>query len=65
MLLYELRGPLLRVPPYLADERYLLCLRILLEELLSRFTVLESTGPTRRVPSTVIAGIASAPLVLS
>lgn len=38
--------------------------RVLLEELLERFTVLEPAGPVERVPSTVIAGVKSAPLVL-
>jgi cytochrome P450 len=39
--------------------------RILLQELLARFTTLEPTGPVERVPSTVIAGVRSAQLVFS
>jgi cytochrome P450 len=39
--------------------------RVLLEELLARFATLDAAGAVRRVPSTVIAGIASAPLQLS
>jgi len=38
--------------------------RVLFEELLDRFTVLEPAGPVERVPSTVIAGVRSAPLDL-
>jgi cytochrome P450 len=37
--------------------------RILLEELLTRFTTVEVAGPVVRTPSPVIAGVKSAPLV--
>jgi cytochrome P450 len=39
--------------------------RVLLEQLLERFAALESAGPVVRTPSTVIAGITSAPLTFS
>jgi cytochrome P450 len=39
--------------------------RVLFEELLDRFTILEPAGPVERVPSTVIAGIRSAPMVFA
>ena len=40
-------------------------LRILLEELLDRFRGLEPAGEVERTPSTIIAGITSAPVVLT
>lgn len=38
--------------------------RVLLEELVGRYDRLEPAGPVERVPSTVIAGVARAPVVL-
>jgi cytochrome P450 len=39
--------------------------RVLFEEILDRFTTLEPAGPVERVPSTVIAGIRSAPMLFA
>jgi cytochrome P450 len=39
--------------------------RVLFEELLDRVTRIEPAGPVERVPSTVIAGVRSAPLALT
>jgi cytochrome P450 len=39
--------------------------RILLEELLARFTSVEEAGPVVRTPSPIIAGIRSAPVVFT
>jgi cytochrome P450 len=40
-------------------------IRVLLEELLQRFTTVEPAGPVTRSPSDIIAGVTSAPLVFS
>ena len=39
--------------------------RVLLEELLARFSTLEPAGPVERTPSGIIAGVRSAPLLLA